>query len=152
MYDTILIPTDGSKGTERAIANGLDIAQQYDATVHALYVIDTAELLEVGYVGNRSDFEATIEPLEDEAKQAVGDIRERAQQHDVDVITLVREGVPYETIMEYVDESGADLIVMGTHGHRGLPRYLLGSVTERVVRMADVPVLTVRMHDCDSNN
>ena len=147
MYEAILIPTDGSKGSERAIVNGLDIAQQYDATVHALYVIDTAELLEVGYSGNRSDFEATIEPLEDEAKRAVRDIGERARQHDVDVITVVREGVPYETIMEYVDEADVDLIVMGTHGRRGLPRYLLGSVTEKVVRVADVPVLTVRMHD-----
>jgi|AntDeeMinimDraft_5_1070356.scaffolds.fasta_scaffold29919_1 nucleotide-binding universal stress UspA family protein len=151
MYETILIPTDGSKGAERAIINGLDIAQQYDATIHALHVIDTAELLEVGYFRNRSDFEATIERLEDEAKRTVGDIGELARQSDVDVIKVVRVGVPYETIMQYVDEADVDLIVMGTHGRRGLPRYLLGSVTERVVRMADVPVLTVRMRENNEN-
>lgn len=147
MYKNILIPTDGSEGTERAISNGLDIAQQYDAFVHALYVIDTAELLEVGYIGDRSDFEATMERLEGEAKRAVGDIGECARQNEVDVIKVVRIGVPYETIVEYVDEANIDLIVMCTHGRRGLHRYLLGSVTEKVIRVADVPVLTVRIHD-----
>lgn len=145
MYETILVPTDGSRGTERAVDHGLDIAKRYDATIHALYVIDVADLMDVGYVGGRSDFEQTIEPLEDEAARAVGEIRERARQRNVNVITVVREGVPYETIVEYVDEVGADLVVMGTHGRSGLPRYLLGSVTEKVVRTADVPVLTVRM-------
>ena len=147
MYDTIRIPTDGSKGTEQAITNGLDIAQRYGATVHGLYVIDIADLLEIGYVGDRSDFEATIEPLEETAKRAVEAIEKRAGRMDVDVgvITVVRQGPPYETVVEYADEVDADLIVMGTHGRRGLPRYFLGSVTERVVRTADVPVLTVRM-------
>lgn len=152
MYDTILLPTDGSTGTEQAIVNGLDIAGQYDATVHALYVIDTAKLLELGYFGDRSDFEATIEPLEDEARRAVRKIDEQADRMgvDVDVITVVRQGAPYETIVEYADEADVDLIVMGTHGRRGLPRHVLGSVTERVVRTADVPVLTVRMCETET--
>lgn len=145
MYDTILIPTDGSRGTDQAIVNGLDIATQYDATVHALCVIDTAQLLDLGYFGDRSDFETRIEPLENEAKRAVGDVKARSEQRDIDVITIVREGEPYETIMLYVDDADVDLIVMGTHGRRGLSRYLLGSVTDRIVRTADVPVLTVRM-------
>ena len=145
MYETILIPTDGSRGAERAIVHGIDLARTYDATVHALYVIDVADLLEHGYIGDRSDFEATIEPLEDEAKRAVGEIGERARREGVDVLTVVREGAPYETILAYVDEAAVDLIVMGTHGRHGLPRYLLGSVTERVIRTTDVPVLTVRM-------
>ncbi|MDQ2052576.1 universal stress protein [Natronolimnohabitans sp. A-GB9] len=144
MYDTILIPTDGSDTAERAIDYGLDLARQYDATVYALSVIDVAELLEVDYVGDRDDFEATIEPLETEAKRAVTTVDERARRlDDVEVITVVREGAPDETIVAYADEIEADLIVMGTHGRRGLPRYLLGSTTERVVRTVDVPVLTV---------
>lgn len=145
MYETILLPTDGSEGTEGAITNGLDIAARYDAAVHALYVIDVAELLRVGYGGDRSDFEAAIEPLEAEAKRAVEDVRERARQRGVEVVAVVREGAPYETIVEYAAETDADLIVMGTHGRRGLRRYLVGSVTERVVRTAAVPVMTVPM-------
>ncbi|TYL36514.1 universal stress protein [Natronococcus pandeyae] len=145
MYDTILIPTDGSATAERALNDGLDIARRYGATVHALSVIDVAELLEVDYLGDRSDFEATIEPLEDEAKRAVSTVEEYARQlDDVEVITVVREGDPYETIVAYADDVDADLIVMGTHGRRGLPRYLLGSTTERVIRTVDVPVMAVR--------
>lgn len=143
MYETILIPTDGSDGVQRAIDHGMDVADRYDATVHALSVIDVAQLLEVGYTGDRADFEATVEPLEDEAKRAVEAVRERADGRGVDVVTVVRQGEPYETILEYVEEADIDLIVMGTHGRRGLSRYVLGSVTERVMRTVDVPVLTV---------
>jgi len=145
MFETVLIPTDGSDGVQRAIEAGLDVARRYDATVHALSVIDVAELIEVDYVGDRDYFEATIEPLEDEAKHAVRAVANRARETDLEVLTVVREGHPYETIVDYADEADVDLIVMGTHGRRGLPRYLLGSVTERVLRTVDVPVMTVRM-------
>jgi nucleotide-binding universal stress UspA family protein len=63
----------------------------------------------------------------------------------VDIETVLRQGAPHTTILEYADEADVDLIVMGTHGRSGIHRYLLGSVTERVVRTADAPVLTVRM-------
>ena len=142
-YDTVLLPTDGSRTAEQAADHGIELARRWDANVHALFVIDVAELLELGYVGDRSDFEATIEPLEDEAKRAVGAVRERADERGVQAIAVVRQGDPVEMILEYVDEADVDLIVMGTHGRRGLARHLLGSVTERVLRRATVPVLTV---------
>lgn len=145
MYETILIPTDGSDGVERAISHGVDVADRYDATVHALSVIDAANLLELGYTGDRADFEATVEPLEGHAKRAVEDVSEQARERGVEVVGVVRQGEPYESIVEYAEEGDVDLIVMGTHGRRGLSRYFLGSVTERVVRTVDVPVLTVRM-------
>ena len=63
------------------------------------------------------------------------------------VVTETREGVPHDTILEYAEEADVDVVVMGTHGRSGLDRYLLGSVTERVVRSAEVPVLTVRMEE-----
>ncbi|MCU4751178.1 universal stress protein [Halobacteria archaeon AArc-curdl1] len=148
MYETILIPTDGSEGTDPAIVNGLDIARTYDATLHALYVIDIAELLEIGYLGaDSADFEETIEPLEDEAKRTVEAIEERARREGVDIVTVVRQGTPYEEILEYTEDAAADLIVMGTHGRSGLSRYLIGSVTERIVRTSDVPVLVVQLSE-----
>ena len=147
MYETILIPTDGSECATHAIAHGLDVARRYDATVHALSVIDTAELLELGFAGDRSDFENTIEPLEDAAKRAVRSVEAHPNSDDLDVVAVVREGAPAETIVGYADDSDVDLIVMGTHGRRGVERYLLGSVTERVLRTADVPVLAVGPSD-----
>ena len=62
-------------------------------------------------------------------------------------MTAVRRGDPHETIIEYADDVDADVIVMGTHGRTGLDRRVLGSVTERTVRLSDVPVLTVRADD-----
>lgn len=147
MYETILIPTDGSECAARAIAHGLDVAQRYDATVHVLSVIDTAELLELGYVGDRSDFESRIEPLEAQAKRAVREVDSNPRREGLDVVTVVREGAPVETIAKYVDDTDVDLIVMGTHGRHGVERYLLGSVTERVLRTVDVPVLGVGPSD-----
>jgi nucleotide-binding universal stress UspA family protein len=58
---------------------------------------------------------------------------------------VVAQGAPHQAILDYVDEHDIDLVVMGTHGRTGLDRYLLGSVTEKVVRLSDAPVLTVRM-------
>ncbi|MXV63924.1 universal stress protein [Natronorubrum sp. JWXQ-INN-674] len=146
MYDTILVPTDGSPGAEPAIENALDLARRYDASVHALSVIDVAELMELDYLGDRTDFERTIEPLEDAAKDAVQTVVAQARERDADleVVTVVRQGIPFEVILEYADRIDADLIVMGTHGRRGLSRFLLGSTTERIVRASPVPVLTVR--------
>lgn len=145
MYETILIPTDGSDVAKAATAHGLDIARRYDATVHALAVIDTAELLELGYFGgDRSDFEETIEPLEETAQDAVEEIKNRAESEGVKTIGVVRQGAPSETILTYATEADVDLIVMGTHGRSGFQRFLAGSVAERVVRAGTVPVLTVR--------
>ena len=82
-YDIVLVPTDGSRTAERAVDHGIELARRWDADLHALFVVDVAELLELGYVGDRADFEATIEPLEDEAKRAVGAVRERADERGV---------------------------------------------------------------------
>ncbi len=78
-----------------------------------------------------------------------------AAEEGVEAETRVVEGAPVEAILETVEEAGAGLVVMGTHGRRGLHRLLLGSVAEAVVRRADVPVLTVRSrwHEgCEARN
>jgi nucleotide-binding universal stress UspA family protein len=62
-----------------------------------------------------------------------------------EVETVLKTGTPAKAILDFVDEAKIDLIVMGTHGRRGLDRVLLGSVTEEVVRLSRVPVMTVRM-------
>lgn len=80
-------------------------------------------------------------------EDAMEEIRERADDADVEIETAIEDGTPHRAILEYADDEGVDLIVMGTHGRSGLDRYLLGSVTERVVRGAEIPVLTVRVSD-----
>ncbi|MFH5798063.1 universal stress protein [Haladaptatus sp. CMAA 1911] len=138
MYDDILVPTDGSASATEAARNAVELAAQFDATIHALYVIDIGAMWPDAYEGN------VLNDLETRGKAAVERVRELAEEENVAVTDdVVTGGHPYRVILDYADENDMDCIVMGTHGRRGLDRYLLGSVTERVVRLADVPVLTV---------
>lgn len=146
MYDDILVPTDGSKGTNRAVDHALDIADKYDATVHALYVVNTSAY---STLPSDSNWESITAALEDEGKKATQEIARRLGDSDVEVEKEVAEGVPHKRILGYADENGVDMIVMGTHGKTGLDRLLLGSVTEKVIRASEVPVLTVRMVEDD---
>ncbi len=136
MYQDILVPTDGSDGTRRSITHGLAIADRFDSTVHALSIVPE------GPLGTLQTDEAI--PA---AERAVERVESEAEREGVAAVTAVEQGVPHETILEYADEYDIDMIVMGTQGRTGLDRVLVGSVTERIVRMADVPVVTVRLTD-----
>lgn len=142
MYDEILVPTDGSPAAEAAIEHAIDLAVNYDARIHGLYVVDATAFASV-----ESGTELVVEALEAEGRQAVERITQATSEAGVDVETTVYSGTAYRGILDYVDDHDVDLVVMGTHGRRGVERFLLGSVTERVVRSADVPVMTVRMPD-----
>jgi nucleotide-binding universal stress UspA family protein len=142
MYERILVPTDGSAQADRAFEQALDLAETYDAQLHLLNVVDVSAL------AGEFDAVTVVDQLEDSGERAVERLRERAEEAGIDdVRTVVVEGVPHRTILDYAGDHDVDLVVMGTHGRTGLDRYLLGSVTERVVRQSDVPVLTVRESD-----
>lgn len=136
-YDTILVPTDGSDAADAALDHAFELATALDGTVHALYVADTNRD-SVPLVGTE-----VVDALEEVGEAAVEAIVVRGRRHGVDVVDEVVQGDPVATIVDYADSRGADLVVMGSHDRRGLPRHLLGSVTERVAQSTDVPVLIV---------
>jgi nucleotide-binding universal stress UspA family protein len=139
MYDRILVPTDGSEGTEGAVDHAIDLATTYDAALHALYVVDTNVHVDGSAAG-------TFDAIESAGRRAVDEVLERAEAAGVETVEgAVVEGTPHRAILDYADEHAVDLVVMGTHGRTGLDRYLLGSVAEKVVRLSDAPVLTVRI-------
>ncbi|QCC57631.1 universal stress protein [Natrinema thermotolerans] len=141
MYDSILVPTDGSDHAARVAGHALGLARWFDATVHVVSVVDVSAAGGVFDAGGVSP--AFVERLEDEAAAAVERIETMT---DTDrVRSAVLKGSPAATILEYVGEHDIDLIAMGTHGRTGVNRYLTGSVTERVVRQSDVPVMTARV-------
>ncbi|WP_418285335.1 universal stress protein [Halorubrum sp. DTA46] len=142
LYDRILVPTDGSAEGERAVAHALDVATVHDAAVHALYVVDTAS-----YAGMpmESSWEGIGDLLRSDAADAVERVERLAADAAVDVETAVVDGSPSREIIRYAENNGCDLVVMGTHGRGGIDRLLLGSVAEKVVRGASIPVLTVRL-------
>lgn len=138
MFRRILLPTDGSPETDRATDHALDLAKRYGAALHILYVVDTNALPLDPHAQHVFEY-LTEEGLLSEEK-----IVERADDLGIEiVVSEVGEGSPHEVILEYIEANDLDLVVMGTHGRRGLDRYLLGSVTERVMRLADVPVLVI---------
>ena len=138
MFETVLLPTDGSDGATVAVDHVLDIAAAHDATVHILNVADTTRDSVIQIQGD------VIDVLEEEGEQIVRDAADRARQRGVTTVTEVLQGEPYSTILDYAELRDIDVIAMPTHGRQGLERLLIGSTTERVVRRADIPVLTIR--------
>jgi len=141
MFDRILVPTDGSPEVERALEFAFDLAREHDATVRALYVVNTAS-----YAGlpMETAWEGISEALRGDGEAAVRRVEELSPA-EVPVETAVIEGSPSRAIVDEASRGACDLVVMGTHGRGGIDRLLLGSVTERVVRNAPVPVLTVQV-------
>ncbi len=141
MYDRILVPTDGSEGLRGVIEHAADLAEIHGATLHGLYVVNTASYASFSM---ESTWEGIGNMLREEGEEAV-DAVESMVDGRVPVETQVMEGSPSRKIVHYAEREGCDLIAMGTHGRGGIDRLLLGSVAEQVVRSSEVPVLTVRV-------
>lgn len=170
MYDNILYPTDGSAGSEAAAAHVRELASAFGATVHVLHVVDTpegglgtsgafldedrkgmsGESAEEGYLGGHEG-KPDADEIEERLTEHVTGLMERSSGSfdGIDLRTVVRHGDPHSAILEYADENDVDLVVMGTSGRAGVESDLLGSVTEKVVRMSDPPVVTVRADETE---
>lgn len=139
-YDKILVPTDGSKAAVDAADEAFDLADQLDAEVLVVSVVEDA-LVDDKIYGNPP---ADVERVREIATNATEDLVEEAESRGIDADPVVVQGSPASEVIEQAEKSGADMIAMGTHGRSGLDRVLLGSVADKVVRQADVPVLTIR--------
>lgn len=148
MYKKILLPTDGSEYANKAAKHAIWIASLNGAELIALNVIETSSL--VGLPAE--DLIVRIkEMLKEEGRKSlekISDILKETNvegecQKEVKLTMITKEGSPSDVIINTVKEEGVDLIVMGTSGKHGLDRFLLGSVTENVVRSSQCPVLVV---------
>jgi nucleotide-binding universal stress UspA family protein len=137
----ILVPTDLSEGAEEALDYACELAKTFGAKIHLLNVIGIPALgvPELGVALTSTVIDSLIRD-----NQAALDRLAAAKSCEGQV--LLRTGDARDVINQTAKELGCDLIVMGTHGRRGVSRALLGSVTETVVRTAPCPVLTVRAH------
>lgn len=142
MYQKILLPTDGSEAAEVAAKEGIKLAKILNSKLHILYVIDVSAF---AGIPTEAVWENMRSLLEEEGKKALERVKALAEAegfHNVEC--LIKEGVPAKEIISTAKEIEADLIVMGTSGKSGLDRFLIGSVTERVVRTSKIPVLIIR--------
>ncbi|QKG93697.1 universal stress protein [Halorubrum sp. SS5] len=141
MYDDILLPVAPGGEANDAIPHAASLAERYDATVHVLSAADTAvDTLAGPRTGVFSD------RLADAAEERVEAVTAELEARGVETVGSVVRGDPLEVIENAIDD-GADIVVMPSHTRRGIRRLLLGSVTEKVVRVASVPVVTVPMAD-----
>ena len=147
MYQKILVPTDGSDTAEAAVDSALDLAEKYEASVHALYVVDT-DSLSISLGGEQLDrieqgqFDE-MDELRERADAATGYVAARASERGLTAVEHISAGKPHDQVADYVEDNNIDLVVMGSHGRAGVKRALLGSVTERTLRSTHVPVLVV---------
>jgi len=139
MYEDILLPFDGSDGAAEALHHAAEIAHWADATIHVLFVADTT-LNSVTVVETQ-----VVDALVQEGEGIVEEAEKTLDTLGVDYDSDVVQGHPAPTIVEYAEQYEYDVIVMPTHGREGVSRYLIGSVTEKVVRLSSIPVLTARM-------
>jgi nucleotide-binding universal stress UspA family protein len=136
--ETVLVPTDGSATANAAADHAIRLAATTGASVHVVHVVDLTAAH--GEYESRDIFDA----LEASGRRAVDSVVHRARETDVSSVEAsVMSGTPARGILDYATDRDIDLVVMGTQGRSGLERYLLGSVTEKVVRLADTPILSV---------
>lgn len=144
MFKHILVPVDGSETSLQAVSKAAELANAFNSEVTAVYVLDPYPFTGVGadFAYGQAQY---LSAATAEANKALEDVTERMKDTGVTVKTLVGEGhAIHEGIVRVGENVGADLIVMGSHGRRGLEKLVLGSVAQRVLQTAKVPVLVVR--------
>src|SRR6516162_9835264 len=140
----ILVPTDFSKYSHNALTYAAAFAEKFGAELYLLHVVQDLALFIPEAVSVAPPVAPPVEQMTAAAREALGRVVSENDMGRVKVRCEVREGTPFYEIIQFAKEAAIDLIIMGTHGHTGLAHVLLGSVTEKVVRKAPCPVLTVR--------
>lgn len=140
MDERILLPSDGSPGVDRTIEESIDLASRFASTIPARYRLGP-RMSPIDADMDPGDGEAVLDRAEQIPTE---DVHERAAVAGVTALARMRIGIPSEVIPSFATAAGIDLVGVGIHGRTGIDRYLLGSVTEAVIRWAPMPVLTVR--------
>jgi len=152
VYKNIVLAVDNSASSRRATEEAVRIAALAKATVHAVYVVDKSALFNYG---GYYDPEALLDAMRSDGKEALEHAHEALAAGEVhseeEIVETESLGDHVENALQrYAQRCGADLIVMGTHGRRGVQRLVLGSVAERFLRFSSCPVMLVRAQDGES--
>lgn len=141
----ILVPTDFSGYSDKALKEAIGIARQYGSTIHLLHIISIAQQCSIDYCLDK-DVVAELEKQSTErAKNMMAEELSRIpESKEVAIVTEVKKGTPYEEILKNQTDKNIDLIVISSHGTTGLLNYFMGSVAEKVVKNAKCSVLLIR--------
>ena len=141
----ILVPTDFSKFSDNALKQAVEMAKQNKAKVYLLHVIEVVQACAVYYCLDQQ----TIDTLDKKSIKSSEDMMQKqikkvGSPKDIEIISYVKRGTPYEEILKEQEGKKINLIVMAAHGQTGLISHLLGSVADNVARHAKCPVLLVK--------
>jgi universal stress protein A len=144
-FKKLLVPVDFSETSLRALRMAVRMAKQGNTQLHVVHV-GSLPYVDAGPFGGSVPalFVQANDEMALEAKAGLMRVVREEIPEGMEVSTEVRSGFPPEEILDAAEEFGADLIVIGTHGRTGLERVIVGSVAERVIRGAKIPVLTTR--------
>ncbi len=153
MFNHILVALDGSELAERALPMAENLARTSNATIHLIQVISRQPELQAARGGGQDSIPAAelerdlarklVEARLSRGKEYLEGVAGQLKSAGIEAETTILEGATDENIVGYSREHGIDLAVMSTHGYGGVKRLLLGSVTDRVIRSCEVPVLVV---------
>jgi len=145
IFQNIVIATDGSEAAKKAVDAAIKLAKMNKAKLHAVHVIAPGEL-SVNLRDPRDlEWKDSMKVyLEKQGGEVTAYVEDSGNKANVEVESTILEGNPAHEIVKFAEENDIDLIVMGTLGATGIQRFLLGSVTENVIRHSKKPVLVVR--------
>ena len=144
MYKNVLLPVDGSEASTYAAQEGFKLASVLGSSVTLLFVVDISIITMPDAESGIANVEMIRKNFMEQGKRLLASLSASGREKGVKVETMVAEGDVHNEIIRAAEEKKADLIIMGTHGRRGLNRLLLGSVAESVTRRAHCPVLLIR--------
>jgi len=140
----ILFPTDFSEGSSNALQYAVDMAKRYGAKLYLIHVIyDIAKA--TGWYVPHTSMDEMYKDIEKEAEKELGRYGLEELRSLKGMERSVLKGVPHDVIVKFANDNKIDLIIMGTHGRKGVGRLLFGSTASQVVRYSPCPVLTVRI-------
>jgi nucleotide-binding universal stress UspA family protein len=148
MYKKLLVPIDGSSTAQRGLVEALRLGKQLQASVRIVHVVD--EFIPETTIGIAPYYEDWVKALREGGRKVLGEAENFAREQGATVDSVLVEtlgGRAADAVLDQAQQWPADLIVMGTHGRRGLKRVVMGSDAELVIRKAPVPVLLVRDPD-----
>jgi hypothetical protein len=145
-FNRIIVATDGSKYSDTAVREAIGISKRCGSTLIAISVVPSEGASPFDIVHTEMMKETIAENELKMAECTIRDLKELSVKEGVSVTGLIYTGKPYDAIITTAKEKQADLIVVGSHGRTGIDRLLMGSVTERVIGLAECAVLVVKMH------
>lgn len=151
MYKKIMVPLDGSSLAECALEHAREIAQGCSIPIIELVTVVKTYFWWEGEINDPAIYQQVEDDEKYKAQEYLKKEAAELEKSGFTVHTVILEGIPAEQIIKYAQDNGVDLILMTTHGRSGISRFALGSVTDKVIQTASVPVLVISPAGCRVN-